>query len=89
LRTRPEFPNKNRGRLQVAVRRAFLVSPLPSTSEVYDRAYARHRAAGKRLGGNERWSVLRVLRAIAVPIRKLPPHGAWLWRLKSPSEPSR
>jgi hypothetical protein len=31
-----------------------------------------------------RWSVHRILRQIAEPIRKVPPHGAWLWRLREP-----
>jgi hypothetical protein len=28
-----------------------------------------------------RWSVHRILREIAEPVRKVPPHGGWLWRL--------
>jgi hypothetical protein len=29
-----------------------------------------------------RWSVHRILRQIAEPICKVPPHNAWFWRLK-------
>ena len=60
LRTfRPYAPNKGRGRLQVQIRRAFMVGgPVLSTSAIFDWAYARRR----RLQGNRIWSVHRILR---------------------------
>jgi hypothetical protein len=39
LQQRPHAPAAGQGRLQVQIRRAFLVRPLLSTSEVYDWAY--------------------------------------------------
>jgi hypothetical protein len=36
-----------------------------------------------------RWSVHRILRQIAEPICKVPPHNAWLWRLRNNDENQR
>jgi hypothetical protein len=82
LRRRPHAPNKGRGRLQRQIRRAFVGHCLLSSSEVYDWAYPRHRAWRPSLSEAVRWSVHRILRQIAEPICKVPPHNAWLWRLK-------
>jgi hypothetical protein len=38
---------------------------------------------GRRQRRRHRYSVWRILREIADPIERVPPYGAWLWRLKS------
>jgi hypothetical protein len=59
LRTRPHSPNLGRGRLQRQIRRAFVAhGPVASSSWIYDWTHARCR----RMTGNLRWSVLRILR---------------------------
>jgi hypothetical protein len=80
LRFRPHAPNKGRGRLQIQVRRCFVGYRFRTTSQVFDYALVRVRGDGWRQ--RQRWSVVRVLREIAEPICKVPPHNAWLWRLK-------
>jgi hypothetical protein len=78
--------NKNRGRLQVQIRRAFLGHPLRSSSEVYDFTHARCRALKKPIPTLHRYSVWRILREIADPIgHSLGPGRPWLWRLKQPA----
>jgi hypothetical protein len=86
LRHRPHAPNKGRGRLQRAIARAFLVagSDTLSSTAVYDWCFARDR---HRPGEWHRYSVWRILQEIAEPIRKVPPHGAWLWRLRDSQSP--
>jgi hypothetical protein len=79
LQNRPHSPNKGRGRLQVQIRRAFAGHRLRTSSQIYDWCYPRNR---KRVVGCWEHSVWRILREIADPIRKVPPHGAWLWRLR-------
>jgi hypothetical protein len=80
LRLRPHAPSRGRGRLQVQVRRAFLVhGPVVSSSALYDWCYPRRR----RLTQRRRHSVWRILVTIADPIGRVPPHGAWLWRLRT------
>jgi hypothetical protein len=82
LQRRPHAPNAGRGRLQVQIRRAFAVGGAELTSsQVYDWAYLRHRS---HLSEAVRWSVHRILRQLADRVRRVPPHGAWLWRLKTP-----
>jgi hypothetical protein len=54
--------------------------PLLTSSEIYDWCYPRRR---ERVAGCWQWSVYRILREIAEPIRKVPPHNAWLWRLRN------
>jgi hypothetical protein len=79
LRLRPAAAARDRGRLQVQVRRAFLVhGPVVSASVVYDWCYPRHR----RLNQRRRHSVWRILVRIAEPVERVPPYGAWLWRLR-------
>jgi hypothetical protein len=76
-------PAFNGGRLQRQIMRAFLaVGPQLTSTEIYDWCYARRRLDGKLLTTRHRYSVWRVLRTIADPIRRTPPYGAWLWRLK-------
>jgi hypothetical protein len=82
LRLRPHAPNRGRGKHQIAVRRAFLVhGDEITTAQALDWALPRHRHETWRR--RDRWSVIVALRAIADPIRKVPPHGAWLWRLRN------
>jgi hypothetical protein len=75
---------KNNGRIQKGVRRAFLVTgtSMITTSQALDWTLVDRRAHWQR---RHRWSVIRVLRQVAEPVRKVPPHGAWLWRLKPPA----
>jgi hypothetical protein len=82
LQLRPHAPNAGKGRLQRQIARAFIGHPFRSTSEIYDWCYARDRSRTRSEA--MRWSVHRILREIAEPVRKVPPHGAWLWRLKTP-----
>jgi hypothetical protein len=79
LRLRPFSPNKGRGRLQRQIRRAFIIDgPVVSSSRIYDLCFTRRRKATTL----KRYMVWRILIKIADPIRKVPPNGAWLWRLK-------
>ena len=80
----PHAPAKGRGRLQIAIRRAFMVGGDELTSsQVYDCAYSRRRSQRRPLSEAVRWSVHRILREIAEPIGRAPTIGRpWLWRLK-------
>ena len=82
LLRRPRAPAAGRGRLQVQIRRAFVVREVLTSSEIYDSCYARRRMLGQQIDRPYRWSVVRILREIADPIGRTKPHGAWLWRLK-------
>ena len=76
---------KGRGRIQLAVKRAFAAADTSTltTSDVFDYALARHRQDQWRR--RHRWSVVRVLRAMCDPIgRADTPGKPWLWRLKAP-----
>jgi hypothetical protein len=84
LRHRPYAPAAGRGRLQAAVRRAFVAAgtdELPS-SRVYDWAFQGSRR--RRRSHLNRRRVWQLLTEIADPIRRVPPHGAWLWKLRQP-----
>ena len=75
-----------RGRIQLAVKRAFAAAATTTltTSDVFDYALARHRSDGWRR--RHRWSVVRVLRAIADRVgRADTPGRPSLWRLKASS----
>jgi hypothetical protein len=37
---------------------------------------------GQKLRPDHYRRIRRVLAAIAEPVRRVPPHGAWLWRLR-------
>jgi hypothetical protein len=69
--------------LQIQIRRAFVVCEVLTSSEIYDSCYARRRMLGQQIDRPYRWSVLRILRELADRVRRVPPHGAWLWRLKT------
>ena len=85
LRKRPRTPAKGRGSVQRAIKRAFAAtsaSALTST-QIYDWAHVRRRLGRRKsmpFGVYSR--TLRTLRAICDPIERVPPHGAWLWRLR-------
>jgi hypothetical protein len=87
LERRPAAPARGRGRLQIQVRRAFLVSPTAtvSASEIYTWAYPRRRLLErhKPLSQRLRWSVRRVLLQMgAVPVARSPKRGRpIIWRL--------
>jgi hypothetical protein len=79
LRNRPAKPALGRGRLQRQLRRAFVGADTRTTSALLDWCYPRNRS---RITQRHRYSVWRVLVRIATPIGRVPPHGAWLWRLR-------
>jgi hypothetical protein len=75
-----------RGRIQLAVKRAFAAAgtTMLTTSDVFDYALARHRQDQWRR--RHRWSVVRVLRQMCDPVGRSRGAGRpWLWRLKSPA----
>jgi hypothetical protein len=82
FRRRPPAPARGKGRTQRQLRRAFLIhGPTITSTTAYDWVFTRHRQPLSHL---RRYGVWKILKRIAVPVRKVPPHGAWLWRLKSP-----
>jgi hypothetical protein len=83
LRLRPAKPALGRGRLQVQIRRAFLSADTQTSSAIYDWCFAGRR---HRITTRHRYFVWRLLVTIADPVARVPPYGAWLWRLKSPLE---
>src|SRR5262249_19087950 len=85
LRKRPRTPAKGRGSVQRAIRRAFAASGTEAltSSAIYDWAHIRRRLGRRKsmpFGVYSR--TLRTLRAMCDPIERVPPHGAWLWRLR-------
>jgi hypothetical protein len=82
LRLKPRAPAANRGRLQTAVRRAFVAhGDVVTSSQVYDWTYARQR----RIKQRHRYSVWRILDEIGIRVGRGSTHGRpWIWRLKSP-----
>jgi hypothetical protein len=81
LHLRPSFNRASRGRLQVQIRRAFLAGgPQLTSSAIFDWTHCRIR---RRMKAGHRHSVRRILWTMADPIRRVPPHGAWLWRLRN------
>jgi hypothetical protein len=88
LSRRPRAPNAGRGSTQLAVKRCFLVNGREVTSsQLYDFVYPRRRARGERLGPLCRWGIFQVVERIADRVRRVPPHGAWLWRLREEPKP--
>ena len=87
LRRRPPAPAAGRGRMQVAIRRAFIVhGPVVSSSRVYDWVFARKR----KLSQLRRHGVWRILREIADQVGRAPTIGRpWLWRLKGSNSGSK
>jgi hypothetical protein len=69
--------------LQRQIARAFAAEgPELSTSQIYDWCFTKRR----RLTTLKGYMVWRVLVKVADPIRKTPPHNAWLWRLRDTGE---
>jgi hypothetical protein len=83
LRLRPPAPNKGGGRLQRQIARAFMAGGRELTSsQIYDWCFSQRR----RTTTLKRYMVWRVLRKVADPVRRVPPYGAWLWRLRNSGE---
>ena len=84
LRRRPPAPNKGHGRLQAAVKRAFVIgNGITTSSVVYDLAFVR-RPARRLSHGNRRWIWIYLSR-IADPIRRASTPGRpWVWKLRDP-----
>jgi hypothetical protein len=70
--------------VQVQIRRAFMASgaEVLSGSEIYDWTHARRRVHGKRLPSGVYSRTRRTLATMADRLRRVPPYGAWLWKLK-------
>ena len=83
LQQRPAKPALGNGRIQRAVRRAFYFGSEVTSSVAYDWAYPRRRHL---LTQAHRHSVRRVLATMADPIRRVPPYGATLWRLRNSAD---
>jgi hypothetical protein len=81
LRRRPPRPAAGQGRLQRGVARAFLAAGTAevSSSWIYDWALRTRRQRRSYLNRRRVWQLLI---EIADPIERVPPHGAWLWRLR-------
>jgi hypothetical protein len=85
LRKRPRAPSKGRGPVQRAIRRAFAVSGTEAltSSAIYDWAHIRRRRGRRKSMPFGIYSrTLRTLRTMCEPVERVPPHGAWLWRLR-------
>jgi hypothetical protein len=82
LSRRPHAPNAGRGRVQISIRRAFMVGgPELTSSEVYDWTQPRPR------GREHYWNTKRILCEIADRIGRAPTIGRpWIWRLKPVAE---
>jgi hypothetical protein len=82
LSRRPAKPALGNGRVQRAALRALrALDGTATTSEVAEWTHARARAYGE-LSDNHTRAARRVLPRIADRVRRVPPYGAWLWRLK-------
>ena len=82
LRLRPRAPNQGRGRIQTAIRRAFIGHDILTTSQVFDWCFVRDRKVSWKR--RHRWSVVRVLDQVADRIVRAPTIGRpILWRLRT------
>jgi hypothetical protein len=73
----------------VRIRRAFLASgaEVLSSSAIYDWTHSRRRCGRRKtLPTGIYWGTLQVLRTMCDPIERVPPHGAWLWRLRNTAD---
>jgi hypothetical protein len=69
----------------VRIRRAFLATgaEVLSSGAIYDWTHPRRRCGrSKTLPAGIYWGTLQVLRTMCEPVERVPPHGAWLWRLR-------
>jgi hypothetical protein len=85
LRKRPPAPSKGRGPVQVRIRRAFVASgaELLSSSSIYDWTHSQRRRRRKSMPFGIYSQTLRTLRTMCDPVARVPPYGAWLWRLRN------
>src|SRR5262245_24772732 len=84
FRARPAKPALGNGRIQRAVRRAFMASdsPVLSSSDIYRWVYP-----NKYPGWLECWSVFVVLRQCCHRVGRADTRGRpWLWRLRDDGE---
>jgi hypothetical protein len=87
LRKRPSAPAKDRGRVQTAIKRAFRAhgADALTSSAIYDWTHVRRRLGRRKSMPFGIYSrTLRTLRTMCDPIERVPPYGAWLWRLREP-----
>ena len=74
--------NRGRGRIQLAVRRAFIGHDILTTSQVFDWCFVRDRKVSWKR--RHRWSVVRVLDQVAERVGRAPTIGRpILWRLRT------
>jgi hypothetical protein len=81
LSRRPAKPALGNGRVQRGALRALWVLGIASTSEIAEWTHARARAYGE-LSDNHTRAARRAAERYADKVRRVPPYGAWLWRLK-------
>ena len=89
LRNRPPTPSKGRGPVQARIRRAFIAggAEVLSSTQIYDWTHSRRRQSRrKKLPFGVYSRTLRTLRAMCDPVKRVPPHGAWLWRLRNTAD---
>ena len=89
LRKRPRTPAKGRGSVQRAIKRAFAATSAPAltSTQIYYWAHVRHRLGRRKSMPFGVYSqTLRTLRAMCDPVERVPPHGAWLWRLRNTAD---
>ncbi len=84
LLRRPAKPAAGNGRVQRGVERALIAhngGPI-TTSTAAEWAYALRCYQGKPIKSQHLVYVRRGLDRVADRLRRVPPYGAWLWRLK-------
>jgi hypothetical protein len=81
LSRRPAKPALGNGRVQRGALRALIASGDASTSEIAEWTHARARAYGE-LSDNHTRAARRALSQIADRVKRVPPYGVWLWRLR-------
>jgi len=55
-----------------------------SSTQIYDWTHSRRwQSRRKKLPFGVYWRTLKTLRAKCDPVERVPPHGAWLWRLRN------
>jgi hypothetical protein len=84
LLRRPAKPALGNGRIQVGVERALIAhngGPI-TTSIAVEWAYALRRYQGKPIKSQHLVYVRRALDRVADRLRRVPPYGAWLWKLR-------
>jgi hypothetical protein len=79
---RPAKPALGNGRVQRgALRALWALNGEATTSEVAEWTHVRARAYGE-LSDNHTRAARRALERIADRVRRVPPYGAWLWKLR-------